>query len=432
MSYSQIKQFILCWILIIPLLSQGQSIEYAKSIIDTLCSPYFAGRGYNQQQDKKVAVYISNQFKQHQLNSFNTKFTQPFPISVNTITKSLHCVIDNKTLTPGIDFFISGNSTTCKGSFKIEWIPLETFTDFRTIQALKKNNYKNKFIGINLMSLKKDSLKNALLSLIRTQNILHAKGCIFIQTDTIKSWETIAGYQQPVSYPIIDINPNVINGNAKSIDIEVHSTYLQNYQTQNIIGYIPGMIQDTFIVFSAHYDHLGSLGETTYFPGAHDNASGVAMMLDIAREIKLLKLKPHYSICFMAFSAEEIGLIGSSFYCYQPLFPLTQIKQLINLDIIGTGSKGIMIENYESEPRNFSFLNEINNTQHFVPSIQARKNAPNSDHYPFSLHHVPAFFIYTLGNEYNAYHSINDKASALPLTTYEGLFKLIMTFIKLN
>ena len=84
-------------------------------------------------------------------------------------------------------------------------------------------------------------------------------------------------------------------------------------------------------MFTAHYDMIGSFGEGNYFPGASDNGSGTAMVLDLARHFSSGR-KPFYSVAFMLFSGEEAGLLGSTHYVDHPLFPLERIKLVINLD----------------------------------------------------------------------------------------------------
>ena len=76
------------------------------------------------------------------------------------------------------------------------------------------------------------------------------------------------------------------------------------------------------------------MGKDTFFPGANDNASGVSMLLNLA---KYYKAHPaNYSIAFIFFSGEEAGLLGSKYYSEHPIFPLSKIKFLVNLVLLGT------------------------------------------------------------------------------------------------
>ncbi|MFA7295533.1 MAG: M28 family peptidase, partial [Candidatus Paceibacterota bacterium] len=187
---------------------------------------------------------------------------------------------------------------------------------------------------------------------------------------------------------------------------------------------------DTFIIVGAHFDHLGMMGNKTYFPGANDNASGTAMVLDLARFFADTAHIGKYSIAFMFFTGEEAGLLGSEYYTKNPLFPLSNIKFMLNLDMIGTGSNGIKVVNGSVIKKEFERLKSINEQHGYLKTVSERGEAANSDHYFFYKKGVKSFFIYTLGNEYKEYHTPTDKAEGLPLTKYNELFKLIVDFIK--
>jgi len=129
-----------------------------------------------------------------------------------------------------------------------------------------------------------------------------------------------------------------------SINIEVLK---QEVTTQNVIAMLPGsdpVLKNEFIVIGAHYDHLGwgGVGSGSRNPdtvavhnGADDNASGTAAVLEIAERLALAKNAPRRSILFMAFGAEEMGLLGSKFFTQNPLIKLESVKQMINLDMVG-------------------------------------------------------------------------------------------------
>jgi Zn-dependent M28 family amino/carboxypeptidase len=113
----------------------------------------------------------------------------------------------------------------------------------------------------------------------------------------------------------------------------------------NVIGILPGRdpkLKDEAIVIGAHYDHLGRGGEGSLAPregeihhGADDNASGVAGLLELARIFSSQQARPRRTIVFIAFSGEEEGLIGSSYYVNHPVVPLANTVAMINMDMIG-------------------------------------------------------------------------------------------------
>ena len=170
------------------------------------------------------------------------------------------------------------------------------------------------------------------------------------------------------------------------------------------------------------------MGDSVYFPGANDNASGTSMMLDFVKHYSNIKNRPKCKIAFVAFAGEEAGLHGSEYFVNNPMIPLNRIKFLINLDLVGTGDEGIMVVNATEHPTQFKTMEKINKEKKYFGNIGQRGKAKNSDHWHFSENGVKCFFIYTLGG-ISAYHDIYDRAETLPLTKYENLFRLIRDFV---
>jgi len=146
--------------------------------------------------------------------------------------------------------------------------------------------------------------------------------------------------------------------------------------------------------------------------------------------MKTIQRKPlPYSVAFIAFAAEEIGLLGSLYYTENPLFPLQQISMLINLDLMGTGDKGMTVVNATLFPEEFQDLQLINLNGNYLPTVNPRGKAANSDHHYFTEKGVKAFYFYLMG-EYKYYHDVNDTPSALTLSKYNEAFSLIYQFIR--
>ena len=162
------------------------------------------------------------------------------------------------------------------------------------------------------------------------------------------------------------------------------------------------------------------------FPGANDNASGVAMLLSLANYFS--DKSPKYNLVFMAFGAEEAGILGSKYYVENPLFPLQDIKFVLNLDIMGTGDEGITVVNGTQHKKQFKLLSDINKKHKYLPKIKIRGRAANSDHYWFSQLGIPSFFIYTMGG-IKAYHDIYDRAETLPMSEFNDLYHLLIEFL---
>ena len=199
------------------------------------------------------------------------------------------------------------------------------------------------------------------------------------------------------------------------------------YRSQNICGYIPGEV-DTMIVFTAHYEHLGMNGDTV-FPGAHDNASGTAAVMDLARMAN--QQRGHYTYVFLLFGGEESGLVGSSYFVDNPLVRLSKVKLLINLDLFCGGDEGLMVVNANSSATAgyVDMLQQINDLHGFTAKVARRDNAANSDHYWFT-DECPAIFIYTLGGPYGGYHSPDDTCEGCGLGNYNNNISLLRAFLE--
>lgn len=117
--------------------------------------------------------------------------------------------------------------------------------------------------------------------------------------------------------------------------------------SQNVLGVLPGSgtLRDEWVVLGAHYDHVGKrllpTGDSAIFNGADDNASGTAVVLELARLLSDHVSDggfgdgPRRSVLFIAFGAEELGLIGSERFCAQPAIPLASIVAMLNFDMVG-------------------------------------------------------------------------------------------------
>jgi Zn-dependent M28 family amino/carboxypeptidase len=117
-------------------------------------------------------------------------------------------------------------------------------------------------------------------------------------------------------------------------------------QARNVLGVLPGRDPDyaeRVIILGAHYDHLGQGPEGTVWSGANDNASGVAVMLEIARTWHEQGYVPRHTVLFAAWDAEEEGLLGSRQYVQAPSYPLGNTVAMIQLDMVGAGGATLWI-----------------------------------------------------------------------------------------
>ena len=115
--------------------------------------------------------------------------------------------------------------------------------------------------------------------------------------------------------------------------------YRDSIAVRNVIGLLPALHEtDEYIVIGAHYDHLGKLGHTVY-PGADDNASGVAALLSVARMFAAMRADgkgPRKNLLFVAFDGKELDMAGSRHFVRTLRIPKSRITAMVNLDMLGT------------------------------------------------------------------------------------------------
>ncbi len=404
----------------------AQDINYAKKIVDTLCAPHFDGRGYYNNGEKRAAEFIANEFQKLGLQAVNESYFQYFNLSVNTIVGHPKLTLGVKELKPGSDFLVDPASPSYKGKGKLFSFTKEQLLN---VDAFKKTIpiIKNKVVVIDHSLLKNESrtVKRQVYELIEFLKFSPAvalKGILALEEKL-----TYSASQQKALRPHIIVLKNKFCA-VKSVSLTIENEFNADYQSQNVIGYIEGEEKNKFIYVVGHYDHLGRMGAEVYFPGANDNASGIAMLMSLAKGFAKEK-KPKKSLVFIGFGSEEIGLVGSKFYTENPLLPLENIDFLINLDILGTGDDGIQVVNGSVFQEQFDELVDLNESNKLLEQVKIRGAACNSDHCFFTEKGVPSFFIYTLGGIAH-YHNIHDQAATLPLTAYEDLFVLLKEFIE--
>jgi aminopeptidase YwaD len=376
----KIKLTLLLLFLFSSKLLLAQDEAFARKIVDTLSSRHFWGRGYTKHGVHKAEKYLTAQFKSIGLKPMDGKsFLQSFSYSVNTYPGKMDVAINGEPLIPGQDFIVSPESRGIKKIMQLEQQDSTHFVD----------------VANRVMVVKENKL-------------------------------TWSAEQKAKDYTIIELNKNLFKPKPTSISINIKSKLISSFKTANICGIVKGTSKpDSVIVYTAHYDHLGGMGKKTFFPGANDNASGVAQVLSLA---KYYAAHPQpYTMAFILFSGEEIGLLGSKYFTEHPLVPLKSIRFLINLDLEGTGIDGITVVNGTIYPKEFNTLKQINNKYDLLEKVNPRGKAANSDHYFFSKNDIPAFYIYTLGG-IKAYHDIYDISATLPMNKYHDIFTLLLKF----
>ena len=406
-------------------LCSAQQLEYAKYVIEKLTSDTMKGRGYVDHGDLKAASFIAEEFERIGLKKYSKTYFQKFSTPVNSFPGNMSLVINGKQLIPGEDFLVDPASPGISGRFEVELLTAEELLEDGWLQKIEAAS--SKFIVIKAFDRSKFEAEeqrrlSEIIAFLKYARENPAKGVLILSNDKL----TWSGATEVFFKPVLTVRSQAVSFPISTIEVNVENKFLKKHETQNVIGYIEGAQKDSLLVFTAHYDHLGMMGSKTLFPGANDNASGVSMLLNLAKHYS--ERVPKYSVVFIAFAAEEIGLIGSNYFTTHPLFPLAKIKFLINFDLAGTGDDGIQVVNGKIYQKEFDRLIQINRDYNLLKQIKIRGEACNSDHCMFHSKGVRCFYIYTLGG-IQAYHDIHDKAQTLPLTDYRDYFSLLTKFI---
>ncbi|MBC7949151.1 MAG: M28 family peptidase [Chitinophagaceae bacterium] len=358
----------------------SQDVAFARKMVDTLTSPTFWGRGYTNDGMKKAADFLSGQFQAYGLKPMSgNAFLQAFSYPVNTFPDKMDVAVNGKDLVPGKDYIVAPQSKGVKAKGDLQ---------------------------------RSDSVQ-----------FVNGASRVIIKLEDKLTWSVSP---EQADYTVIQVDRKSISGLPENFKANIENDFVKNFKAANVCGMVRGTVKpDSVILITAHYDHLGGMGKHTYFPGANDNASGISLLLNLARHYAAHPAP--YTIAFICFAGEEAGLIGSKYFTENPLVPLKKIRFLVNTDLAGTGDEGITVVNATEFPKEFAMMITINDEQKLLTNINSRGKAANSDHYFFTEKGVPAFFFYTMGG-IKAYHDVFDKAETLPLTEHEDLFKLVVRF----
>lgn len=201
-----------------------------------------------------------------------------------------------------------------------------------------------------------------------------------------------------------------------------------NDYTENVYASILGSeFPDEIVVIGAHFDHIGygpkysRGGGLKIHNGADDNASGTVAVMEVAKVIS--KLKPKRTILFQFYSAEEMGLLGSRYYCNNPIYPesspdISKHIAMINLDMVGHLSSKYKVSVPDSTPDIKKIIEKLGQKYVFAENITGRGTG-GSDHASFYNKKIPVAFIHTGSHKH--YHTPSDDVETLNI---EGVAKV--------
>ncbi|MFZ5917254.1 MAG: M20/M25/M40 family metallo-hydrolase [Chloroflexota bacterium] len=401
-----------------PIVTSGDLLALAATFdagqalaqLQTLTGPPFLGRYAGSPQGWAAGDYIAARFAEYGLQPAGDDgaFFQSFPLELVTLAALPSLVIegpdgaryDDYVLHRDFSAIVRGYAAAGSASGPVVWANNCTHADLDSLDVMDK-----------IVLCRDGSIYET------TRNVLeHGAAGLLLLTDPehhppdfgnvyFENWV-------PEPIPVLRVFPSLVDelllGSGKTVaDLSIHfdafplmtrvhmnvttagreTCPVAGCQGRNVLGVIPGRdpaYADQVIILGAHYDHLGQAPDGTIWPGANDNASGVAVLLEIARSWQEQGYVPRHTVLFAAWDAEEMGLLGSGHYVAHPRYPLDETVAKIQLDMVGDGAdvlyvdgKGELAVLLHAIARSLGIETQITDTG-------------GSDHVPFRRAGVPA------------------------------------------
>lgn len=353
-------------------------------------------------------------------------YLQNFCYPMNVYRGAMEFSVDGVKYEPTVDFVLKEFSPSCKGDFEVAYMDDRYYTVDGFCKHLNSGKYKNKFVVVDYDRVY-DTMGGSSLELYKTYllPLNNVGGIIFTKKNSIPAFKSRNHYltKMPALW-VKDTFPK----DAKMISINVESEKIEKHDAHNVIAYIEGTkVKDTCLMFIGHYDHLGLMGKDNMFPGANDNASGVAMVLTLAKYYS--KHRPEYSSVFIFFDGEEENLLGSFYYAENPLLPLDKIKYIVDFDMIGDTGDVLLCQLPESAEKGLDLFKTLN-AKAKAPFKEIRREPINddSDNYPFALKNIPVIYFMFEGDYNKHYHTPRDTYENSSSENFQRLFDMTLKF----
>jgi aminopeptidase YwaD len=445
-----------------------------------LASESMHGRATGSPELEKAAAYIAKQFKASGLQPFDGKsYLQAFPVTTNAKLGSnnrFEYSENGKTTTLKFDEdFIPFNfSSRAKVAGSVVFVGYGitareyNYDDYAGVDvkdklALILRHEPQEFDEKSVFAGKVYTEHSQFFSKVVNAKNHGARGVILIndranhrgEADQLEAFGKTAGPADG-GIPFVQIKAETaerwISGSGKNLDeisaeidkdLKPRSFALPNVQVQenvdveravktvhNVVGYLPGTTSE-YVVIGAHYDHLG-LGEQfsmapslagTIHPGADDNASGTAGVIELARRLSA-EPKAKRGVLFMTFAGEELGLLGSSYFVNHPSLPLDKAVAMINMDMVGRIREGkVYIGGGGTGTTLRAMLDQIVPKYKLNIDFSDTTGYGSSDHTSFTTKQVPVLFFFS--GLHSDYHKPSDTWDKIDAPSAVTLLKLV-------
>ena len=421
-----------------------KAVKRLKNDIYTLASDQMEGRNPGTSGEIKARNYLRKRMLEIKLESKGTEgFVQVFSYfeKVKQKPNKTKLSINNKALKLTHQFYATEFSSNgviddvpvISVGFGIH-LPQEGYSDYQNLDLDIQGYVALMDIELPDHPLEKPPSIESRISEARDRG---AEGVLLFSSQKDKSAPRNS-YQniKSLGLPVLYLKQSSF-GEVPQIFVENTSFSVIQYETptlaHNIIGFIDNKA-DLTVAITAHYDHLGFgsfgskyKGQKKVHNGADDNASGTAALLEMANFFQNNKKQEKYNFLFIAFSAEEKGLLGSKYFVKNPTLALDEINYVLNMDMVGRMEEDmpLTIEGLGSSLIWENTLKEID-CDAFPLTLKKREDGP-SDHAPFYKAGIPALHFWT--GKHDDYHLPSDDADKINFEAESQIISFIETFI---
>jgi hypothetical protein len=215
---------------------------------------------------------------------------------------------------------------------------------------------------------------------------------------------------------------------GRSVRLAVTAPPPREVEAASVVAWLPGSdpaLRGEHVIVGAHLDHVGDW--PVLLPGADDNASGSAAVLEIARAAARLQPRPRRSLVFVLFGGEETGLLGSRALAARPPAGLGRCVGVYNLDMVGAGT-GAYVSGGENFPELYQALERARDrVQPGMPLKAGRSSGePRADHGPFQAAGIPAVSLFGSGGNHHGYHTGEDTIWWITPKTIEAIARVVL------
>lgn len=438
---------------------------YYDSVVKELSSEDYNGRSVYGNGDIKAAHFIIGELEQiegleaagtdFKKESYNTAFPeyksivtpgtpdrwndepentvcfpylQSFQFPMNVMRGDMSVEVDGKQLRATYDYTVKEFSPSCHGEFKVAYMPDDMVTEENFVKYLNSGEFEDSFVVVDwnrYLELPAPAFERYKPYIGMLDKV---GGLIMKDSSLFPYFKARSYYTMPM--PVLMVNGD-FPSEATSIKVDIDAQMLNARDAHNVVAWLPGTDADNdeYVTFIAHYDHLGAMGADNVFPGANDNASGVAMLLALAKYYSANR--PEFGIQFIFLDAEEANLLGAFYYCENPALPLEKTKVLINMDMVADSGDHLATEATENAMPWLEQFKAANADGQFAPFDVAMQDfSDNSDHYAFGLKGVPSIYFSTEGDYYQHYHTPRDTHENTTLENFDRLFSMIVKVVR--